>query len=190
LTTKSANTNVDWQQRATEFSVGERVMPFGYSDDMAGRVVAVFPAIGMVDVEFPMGNKRLPVEDLQRLDDSGVSIPPHSGDTVPAGAGTVSVPGGPYPKSASGESIGRVARAFVKQSLYWGARDRKYRATKSEIESGHYGCPKCRAQGIESVMQPANYKRREGISEKLMGCGTCLFLIKKLDIENLMVEAV
>jgi hypothetical protein len=156
---------------------------------MAGSVQAVYPAIGMVEVEFPAGSKRLPVEDLQRLDNDGVAIA-ITDSTAPAGIGTVSVPGGPYAKKADDKSIGRVARAFVKQSLYWGARDRKYRATKAEIESGHYGCPKCRARGIESVMQPANYKRREGISEKLMGCGTCLFLIKKLDIENLVVEAV
>jgi hypothetical protein len=146
---------------------------------MAGRVSAVFPAIGMVDVEFPHGSKRYGVEDLQRLDTDGVPITP-STSTVPAGPGTVSVPGGP----ARSASVERVARAFVKQSLYWAARDRQYRATKPEVVSGHYHCPKCKVQGIESVLKPAAYKRRDGQSEKLLGCGECLFLIKKSDILN------
>jgi len=179
LSKRTANTNVDWQQRAREFSVNDRVVPYGHGDDMAGCVSAVFPAIGMVDVEFPHGSKRYGVEDLQRLDSDGVPITPGT-STVPAGVGTVSVPGGPT-RSASVE---RVARAFVKQSLYWAARDRQYRATKPEVVSGHYLCPKCKAQGIETVLKPAAYKRRDGQSEKLLGCGECLFLVKKSDILN------
>ncbi|MDB4278156.1 hypothetical protein N9917_01000 [Deltaproteobacteria bacterium] len=195
MSTHLANTNVDWQQRATEFSVGDRVVPYGHGDDLVGRVSAVFPAIGMVDVEYSHGNKRMGVEDLQRIDQYGVAVPPHT-STVPAGVGTVSVPGGPHPQTKAateGPNIERIARAYIKKALYWGSRDRKYRATKAEIAAGKYHCPRCRAQGIESQLRPAAYKRRDGVSEKLLGCGASehpLFLIKKLDIENLEIENV
>lgn len=188
---RQANINVDWQQRATEFAVGDKVTPYGQFADFAGRVVAVFPAIGMADVEFPHGNKRYPVEDLQRIDADGNSVPPETTDTV-AGGRQVQVPGGPYPSEKVGSvtsSIERVARAFVKQSLYWGAKDRRYRATKPETEAGQFHCPKCKRQGVESVLKPAVYKRRDGQSENLLGCQGCLFLIKQVDIENLSVGA-
>ena len=175
----------DYQQRATEFSVGDVVFPFmsgnGWSN---GRVVAVWPGIGMVDVEWPHGSERMPVEDLQ-LFPNGQSTPPMpEHDNVPGGAESVSVPGGPKPsvKKAS-TSARRVAEAFVKQSLYWGARDRKYRLTKSELESGRYGCPKCKAEGV--VLKKVNYKRNGGVSEHLLGCPACLFVIKRCDLIGL-----
>lgn len=175
--TRRANTNVNWQQRATEFSVGDRVVPYGHGDDLGGRVLALYPAIGMADVEFPHGNKRYPVEDLQRLDEYGVSVPP-SESTVPSGVGTVSVPGGPVPQA----DATRVARAFVKKSLYWGSKDRQYRATQDEVDGGQYRCPQCKGRGEESYLKPAIYKRRGGQSEKLLGCPICLFLVKRSDI--------
>jgi hypothetical protein len=186
-----ANIDVDWQQRATEFTVGDRVTPYGQWADYAGRVVAVFPAIGMADVEYPHGTKRYPVEDLQRIDSDGNANPPSTDDTVPGGR-QVQVPGGPYPSqkvASESASTERVARAFVKQSLYWGAKDRRYRATRPESNAGQFHCPKCKRQGIESVLQPAIYKRRDGKSDRLLGCQGCLFLIKQLDIENLSVGA-
>jgi hypothetical protein len=140
----------------------------------------------MVEVEFAAGNKRYPVEDLQRFDADSNPTPPET-NTVPGEAPTVSVPGGPLPqKEASyepGATPRRVAEAFVKKALYWGGLDRKYRPTRAEIATGQYHCPKCRARGIENVLKPAVYKRREGISEKLMSCPGCVFLIKELDIE-------
>lgn len=189
---RTAENHVNYQERASEFSPGDYVVPFGYSKDLSGRVTAVWPAIGMVDVEFSAGNKRYPVEDLQRVDadDAGV-IPPFT-DSAPGGGTTVSVPGGPHeqlPRELVREaphhaSTRRVAQAFVKKSLYWSGKDRQYRATAPEVVTGHYLCPRCRAKGIESPLKPAAYKRREGVSEKLLGCGECLFLIKKSDIVN------
>lgn len=188
---RTAENYVNYQERASEFAPGDIVAPFGMSD-MSGRVTAVWPAIGMVDVEFPIGNKRYPVEELQRLDldDAGV-IPPHT-NSAPGGQPTDSVPGGPYPqedphhtlvpKVVTTASDLRVAEAFVKRALYWNAPDRQYRATREEVESGHFLCPKCKAAGTVSKLRPAVYKRREGQSEKLLGCPDCLFLVKKQDI--------
>jgi len=177
LSTRTAENNVDFQKRITEFAVDDLVVPYGHGKDMAGRVTAVFPAIGMVDVEFPAGNKRYPVEDLQRSDPDDPDFEPPMTNSTPGGQPTVSVPGGPHPQ--------RVARAFVeKQALYWREKDRRYQATQEEMESGHYKCPKCKAQGIESLLRPAVYKRREGQSEKLLGCPECLWLVKKADVVN------
>ena len=167
---------VDYQQRATEFSVGDSVFPYWGSPDQSGRVVDVFPAIGMADVEFPHGNKRYPVEELQRHDHTLTQEPDPENNNVPGGRGTVSVPGGP--KTASLTAAERVAHAYVKKSLYWAAKDRHYRAPQAEIDSGNFNCPKCK----DVPLRPANYKRTDGVSERLMGCPTCLFLIKRCDI--------
>jgi hypothetical protein len=75
-----------------------------------------------------------------------------------------------------------VAEAFVKRSLYWHQADRQFRATKEEIATGHFKCPKCKGNGIAATLRPAVYKRSGGVSEKLLGCPTCLFLVKKADI--------
>ena len=170
---------VDYQQRAKEFSVGGVVYPtWGENTDISGRVVAVWPAIGMVDVEWPHGTERVPVEDLQRLTSDTPHEPPQpEHDNVPGGTGTVSVPGGPD-KLPHRASVERVAEAFVKKALYWAAADRQYKATGGECDGGQFRCPKCK----DAVLRPASYKRREGQSEKLLGCPECLFLIKREDI--------
>ncbi len=147
-------------------------MPYGSWDAQGGRVTAVWPAIGMVDVEFPNGNRRFPVEDVQRIDSSGNASPPHT-NSVPGGQPTVQVPGGP--------SASRVAASFSKKSLYWAGKDRQYRMNKSELESGVLNCPKC---GCGYPLRNAVYKRRGSSSEKLMGCPSCMFLIKQSDIMN------
>lgn len=148
--------------------------PYGMFSDQGGRVTAVWPAIGMVDVELPSGNKRYPVEDLQRFDKDGTAIPPMT-DSAPGGQPTVSVPGGPYPPRTA--SANRVARAFVKKSLYWTEKDRRYRLSRSEVDGGHIDCPKC-----STHLKKAIYKRREGASERLFACPNCMFLIKDSDI--------
>lgn len=163
----------DYQALAVEFRVGDVVVPYGASPHYAGRVVAVWPAIGMLDVEFPAGTKRYPVEDILRLND-GNPDPPRDG-YVPGGAGTVSVPGGPVAPAVPAGSPERVANAYVKQALYWAARDRQYRATSEEISSGKYGCPKCR----KAQLRKAIYRRIKGQSEHLFGCPSCLFLIAR-----------
>jgi hypothetical protein len=120
----------------------------------------------MLEVQFPAGNKRYPVEDVQRLDAEG-HFAGRESDTVPGGAGTVSVSGGPV-------AI-RVAQAYVKKALYWAAKDRRYRATSDEATSGTYTCPKCK----EAQLRKAVYRRAEGASERLFGCPSCLFLIER-----------
>lgn len=176
---RSATVYVDYQQRASEFSVGDLAYPLagGSTDEsQAGRVVGVFPGIGMADLEFPWGSGRYPVEDLQRVT-SIVAIPPKpEHTTVPGGAGTVAVPGGPQGRTAA--SIDRVAHAYVKSALYWASKDRHYQATKTELDGGGYTCPKCK----EGTLKAAVYKRSEGKSERLLGCPNCLFLIKRCHI--------
>jgi len=208
---KTATTYLDYQQRAAEFRVGDAVIPFGARPEQAGRVVAVFPAIGMVDVEFSYGNKRYPVEDLQRIRPSQPVISPMT-DSVPGGSGTVPVPNGPYKNmnvmdrpmptfqvspeeqaeaqrgredrvkasSLARKLTDRVAAAYVKKAIYWNGADRKYRATGGEIEGKVYFCPKCK----EVELKKAVYKRVEGQSERLFGCPSCLFLVKRDDITN------
>lgn len=169
----------NYQERGQEFAVGDRAVPFAEGAanlaNFAGTVVAVFPAIGMVDVEFPSGVKRYPVEDLQRFDtENHVQTPDEKHTTVPAGEGTVGVSSGPAVQA----SVRRVAELWVKRALYWAAADRKYKATAQECTSKAYTCPKCKA----AQLRKAIYKRVEGQSEKLYGCPECLFLIKRDDI--------
>jgi hypothetical protein len=118
----------------------------------------------MVDVEYPNGNKREAVEELQRLDSNHQIDPPHN-STTPGGDSVVKL-------------AKRVSRAFVKKSIYWANRNRKYRASQSEIASKCYGCPKC----DHPTLRLAIYKRDDGISERLLGCPSCLFLIKRSDL--------
>jgi hypothetical protein len=188
VSSKTAENNVNYQERAAEFAPGDIVVPFGLDDSLAGRVTAVWPGIGMVDVEFAVGNKRIGVEELTRINPDNTIMSPPFTDSVPGGPGTVRVPGGPVapvPEAAKVEaSTSRVAQAFVKKSLYWSGPDRQYKAPAAEVATGHYTCPKCRARGIQSPLKPAAYKRREGVSEKLLGCNECLFLVKRSDIVN------
>jgi len=170
-----------YQELSTEYSVGDVVQLLEGSLSDRGRVVQVFPAIGMVDVALGGTTTRFPVEDLLRLNPEEMAEVPAAVEhnEVPGGEGTVPVSGGstrgtPIPKHGS---VLRVAEAFVKKSIYWASRDRQYRATRGEIESGEYGCPKCKAAALAQTI----YKRREGKSASLMCCPSCLFTIKRED---------
>ena len=184
MTQRTADTN--YQYIAAGFSVGDIVVPYGMPGykDLAGRIVALWPGIGMADVQFPMGNRRYPVEDLQRISENGNPDPPRH-DTVPGGASTVVKPGGPAPQQSHPEdavearAASRVGSAFVKQALYWAMRDRKYRPTRSENDGGKYCCPRCTD---EIHLQRASYKREDGRNVKLLACPTCLFLIRESDL--------
>lgn len=174
---------VNYQQRAKEFAVGDEVFPFLFGDEYGtGRVVAVYDAIGFVDVEYPNGTKSHPVEELQRVRTE--VQPPAITENVPGGPESVSVPGGPPLKgtplkeASQPGHLDRIARAFVKKSLYWASRDRKYRASQQELEASDYACPKCR----NAQLRRAVYKRSNGQSDRLLGCPSCLFLIKSCDI--------
>ena len=166
---KNASQWVDFQARAREFAVDDVVHHRLSDSDQSGRVVEVYPGIGMVDVQFPHGSTRLPVEDVQRISPARApNVPPMvENNSIPGGRETV------WRKMAV-----RLASAHLKRALYWGARDRQYRATRSECETGRLYCPK----HPDSLLVPTAYKRREGQSVKLLGCRECMFLIKQTDI--------
>jgi len=168
---KSNSPYINYQERAKEFSVGDIVITFPMgSPDQAGRVTALYPAIGMADVQYPHGNKRLPVEGLQRTRGDFWVQPPRVDSTL----------GGNPKTPVTAPSPEKVASAHLKQALYWKSLDRKYRATQSEVVSKNYSCPRCKIVTLKKCV----YKRQEGASEKLFGCPQCLFLIKRSDIEG------
>lgn len=178
MTTKSAF--VDYQQRAAEFAVGDIVYPFALGNPgFNGRVVAVFPAIGMVDVEWPHGNQRVPVEDLQQYFNGANDYnPPNVGhDNVPGGALDPLTPG-PYAQFDQKPQSKRASVNLV--AMYWDGPDRKYRMSQSEVDSNAINCPKCK----ESELKKTSYKKQNGASVRLLACGNCLFLIKPKDIVN------
>lgn len=175
---RSATVYVDYQQRASEFAAGDMAFPLGTSsDEVIGRVVAVYPAIGMVDIEFPHGSGRYPVEEVEKATSSVGTPPSPEYSSIPGGNGSVSVPGGPTATNRTA-ALDRLTHAFVKKALYWAAKNRHYKATKAELDSGSYTCPKCK----EGVLQNAPYERMDGSSVKLLGCRSCLFLVKPCDI--------
>jgi hypothetical protein len=150
---KKSTTITNYQEIANTFRIGMKVFPFyGGSKDHHGTVVAIYPAIGMVDVQFPFGSSRYPVEDLQIAD---LEIEPVQYDSIPGGLGTKPV--------------------NAKTALYWADKDRKYRMTREEEKPT---CPRCK--GIE--LKKTIYKRVGGKSERLLCCPECLFLIKTTDI--------
>lgn len=162
----------NYQSRAENFQIGMRVFPFYLGNaNKAGIVRAVFPAIGMVDVQFPHGTSRYPVEDLV-VDTSGdVQNLANEPDSVPGGLGTVPVSGGIYAKSASNIA----SRYMSKSAIYWHGIGRKYRQRGDEDKPC---CPRCK----EVELKNTTYKRRSGVSERLLGCPSCLFLIKHDDL--------
>ena len=169
---KKSTQYVDYQQRSLEFELGMRVYPFlGGNPSRSGIVVAIFPAIGMVDVQFPHGSMRYPVEDLV-VDTSGDYLNIYSGDldTVPGGVGTVPVSTVPSKK----KQASRVASKYMKQAIYWYKKDRTYRQCRNEVKPL---CPRCKTPLGNTV-----YKRRGGKSERLLACHSCLFIIKPSDI--------
>jgi hypothetical protein len=172
-TRQAAYTNE--QARAAEFRVGQQVVHWGKSLEESGRVTAVWPAIGQIDVQYPWGNIRVGVEEVQIVSDESWVEAPHTED-VPGGAGTVPVSGGPFAQREA--SANRVVQAYVKQAIYWHQKDRKYRVSQGETDNGEYYCPKCK----EVVLKNAIYKREEGQSVKLLGCPSCLFLVRLGDL--------
>jgi hypothetical protein len=168
-----------YQELSSEYSVGDTVQLLEGSVTDVGRVVAVWAAIGMVDVHLGGTTTRFPVEDLLRLNpEQSVGVPASvEFNEIPGGQGTVPVSGGPVTGPSPLPRFARVAEAFVKKSIYWASRDRQYRATKGETDSGEFGCPKCKS----AILSQTIYKRREGKSATLMCCSSCLFTIKRED---------
>lgn len=172
--------DVNWQQTTRAFVPGDCVsLLHGDASDVA-RVVAVWPAIGMLDLQFPSGWTRKRVEDVIKTEGgANPYVPPMPENAqVPGGTGTVPVSAGPPARAEylKKSSVRRVAEAFVKKSIYWTNKDRQYCPTKSETEDGSFTCPKCKGK-----MGKARYKRRESVTERLFACQDCLFLIKPMD---------
>ena len=67
--------------------------------------------------------------------------------------------------------------ASKKTAAYWASKDRNYRATRGEIDSGRPNCPKCGSQMRRTV-----YKMKEGQKSRLFACPSCLYLIKQDNI--------
>ena len=163
----------NYQQRSYDLEVGDAVIPQYDNNSSVGRVVALYPAIGMADVQFSYGQGRYPVEDIEKVTESQLGASAPNFEDVPGGAGTVSVPGGPRPKTASAEKI---ASSYMKKALYWDQGPRIYRATRSEQEGGGYCCPKCR----HSPLQLRKYK----IKGRLLVCPACNFMIKQENVKG------
>jgi len=188
----------NWQARAQMFAVGQTVRLIPGNDTDEGRVVAVWPGIGMIDVQWPNTNYRHPVEDLQVINPGQDQFVAPVHETVPGGAGSAAMvsQGKPQPGSlvkqeplvqkvqeipetkSAAQMAARVAKAHLKKAIYWNGVDRKYRCTRAEGESGHYVCPK----KCDGVLKPTVYKRMDGTSVKLLGCPKCMFLIRRQDI--------
>jgi len=178
---RTAANQINWQERSNDFPVGSFVYPFMSGNrDLMGRVVAVYPAIGMVDVQWPHGSERHPVEELQRYMEENYLPPPVEHEAVPGGVPQTLPTEAKGKKAASKENVAYawVKKALFKNALYWASADRKYKATGDECGSSSYTCPKCKT----SVLKKAVYKRRGGQSEHLLGCPSCLFLVKRADV--------
>ena len=166
---KKGHQNSNYQDIATHFRVGDAVVPNLADATQSGRIVALFPAIGIAEVQFTSGNMQYPVEDLHKLNNNAWVDPPRI-ESVAGGLPKVPVSSGPSQK--------RVLQAFIKKALYWGARDRRYRASQEEADSGSFTCPRCK----ENQLTKAVYKMNEGKRVKLLGCPSCMFLIRQDDI--------
>lgn len=159
--------DIDYQDRAREFFVNDIVVPVGMLDTQSGRVVAVWPAIGMVEVEMLSGIVRYPAEELQIFNDDGAVVPP--GSPTPA-------------QEDDDEDEGPVEVPSAKRvAMYWADRDRKYKMTKAEHECGKPSCPRCKDA---PALKRCVFRRTEGQSERLLGCPQCMFLIHDTDIVN------
>lgn len=186
MSSRRANTvNFDYQSRAQEFRVDDWVTPIGADSTDVGRVVNVWPGIGVVDVEWATGNRRMNVEDIVIIDRDDTVHPPEATENIPAGA-----PVRPGRQAGAAPSPRRVAEAFVKSAIYWANVDRGYKATRGEQNSKAYTCPKCKDH--DAPLRRAIYKRQDGKSVKLMACPHCLFLIRINDVhghhQNIPVE--
>lgn len=141
----------------------------------AGSVVAVWPAIGMVDVQFPHGVTRYPVEDLA-VDSTG-----EVGDTMGPSEGAVT--GGSPVTVSAGPPKAQAARVASRhlEAIYWAAKNRLHQLSAEEIRSGRVCCPRC----DDEEMRPTVYKRESGKSVRLLCCPACLFLIRRDDVRGL-----
>lgn len=190
----------NWQARGQEFRVGQSVQLVNGGNTDVGRVIAVWPGIGMCDVQFPHTSYRMPVEDLQIINQGDTPFISPRHEDVPGGPGSEgdvsegapqgNVIEGEVPRVELVHEVGktateiaelshRVAKSFVKKSLYWHSRDRKYRISRDEHNTGQYRCP---SRSCNGQLRRANYKMEDGRMVKLYACPECLFMIRSADI--------
>jgi len=97
----------NYQESALRFQIGDIVRANGLGIDniVSGEVVAVFPAIGMVDVQYPNGVKRYPVDEIDH-----VNKRPFFRDDLPSGGSNVSLPNGPSARKVASEYLKKIKR--------------------------------------------------------------------------------
>lgn len=95
--------------------------------DYFGTVLAVYPKLGCLDVEWPLGVQREFPEDLLIINSDKAWTKPHT------------------------SSARKLANIANKVSLYWNERGRKYRKTKSETNISEMKCPKCGNLGLKKT---------------------------------------
>lgn len=69
-------------------------------------------------------------------------------------------------------------QARKKDAAYWAATDRKYRATRQELDAKRVNCPKCK----QGPMRKATYKMEGGQRVRLLACPQCMHLVKRTDV--------
>jgi hypothetical protein len=69
-------------------------------------------------------------------------------------------------------------QAQKKTAAYWAATDRKYRATRQELDSKQLTCPKCK----DTALRKTTYKMEGGQRMRLLACPQCLHLVKQTDV--------
>lgn len=194
---------IDWQAIARTLRIGDMVRVFngatGAFSPWEGMLTAVMPGIGMVDVQTPWGNVRMPAEevvvtsrdvypelthydgwDIRRSLERQIMMDRHQDQAAPLEE--------LQDKLASRHLKSRVAAAVFgekssrndKLALYWAAKGRQYRPNSQEWESGVFLCPDCRTE-----LKRTHYKLRT----KLYVCpnADCLFCIKPSDIIDLSI---
>lgn len=231
---------IDYWTLTKDFTQGDTVQKLMSSGSeltpYVGRVTAVMPGIGFVDVQWPFGNERVSPEELVRVNPDFIRYTPptlspsyYPGlDAGPgAKAGSLRKANGQplwndvqpgfhlelakaYHKGASAlqaydvlwhqfryandEALRAEVQHFysvannlstamlsehaTKTAAYWASKDRKYRATRSELDTRTVTCPKCK----EATMKRATYKMENGVKAKLLACPSCMYLLKQTDL--------
>jgi hypothetical protein len=232
---------IDYWKLTKDFTVGDTVQKFmpGRSalTPYVGRVTAVMPGIGFLDVQWPFGNERVSPEEVVRVNPEYQMYTPtyetfsyypglDSGSAAKVASQAKRADGSPlwnevspgfhrdlaklYHKGASSiqaydvlwhqyrqandealrgeiQQFYRVADNLMtaylseyarKTAAYWADKDRKYRATKTELEARKVTCPKCKG----AHMRKATYKMENGVRAKLLACPNCMYLVKTTDI--------
>lgn len=172
---------INYQARAHEFHVGDIVRTFLDSADSEGRVIAVFPAIGMADIQWSSTSFRHPVEDLQIVNPGEARFVAPKHETLPGGTkkGPVSEGvGSPSTEIYTTPNVepvvvvnkniaGKVAKAYVIKSLY----------QNREACSGSV-CPKCR-----KALRKGSFNHL-GKTTRIAACADCLFFVRERDLNR------